>query len=220
LAEPVDREYTQLEIEELATKHGSGSSKFNRLVSKGVIGYRGKAKGLKQILGERGLYLADMRCHQADSIKDKRGLIGGVILPDHLDMKRVLGKQPDFIAEKCALQQIIEGRGHIFLPSVACHPEMAGKGIEYCWGYGESTFRKINDKSVKNLESNARNSMSAEHLPLEWIWKYERRRDYMRMYLLLAQQLETDAGMKDLVNHQFLEQSRENVKEKTSRQNF
>jgi hypothetical protein len=117
------------------------------------------------------------------------------------------------MAEKCALQHLIENRGHIFLPSVACHPEMAGKGIEYCWGYGETMFRKINDKSTKNLESNVRKAMSPEHLPLERIWKYERRtRDYMRMYLLLAQQIENNAAIKDHVSHAFLEESRVNLK--------
>jgi hypothetical protein len=49
---------------------------------------------------------------------------------------------------------------------------MAGKGIEYSWGYGETIFRKINDNSTTNLEGNVKQAMSVAHLPLERIWKF------------------------------------------------
>jgi hypothetical protein len=38
---------------------------------------------------------------------------------------------------------------------------MAGNGIEYCWGYGETIFRKINEKVVKNLRKNVSIAVSS-----------------------------------------------------------
>jgi hypothetical protein len=115
--------------------------------------------------------------------------------------------------EKCALQNMIEGRGHIFLASVACHPEMAGNGIEYCWGYGETIFRKINDKIVKNLRSNVAIAISPAHLTLERIWKFSRRpREYMRMYHALSKQILATPKLKEEINHEFLERNRKEIK--------
>ena len=128
-------------------------------------------------------------------------------------MKRVLGKQPDFMNEKCALQNLIEARGHIFLASVACHPEMAGNGIEYCWGYGETVFRKINDKIAKNLQSNVAIAVSPAHLTLERVWKFSRRpREYMRMYLALSKKIDENLSLKEQINHDLLERNRKEMK--------
>jgi hypothetical protein len=74
----------------------------------GVEGYVGRQKGISQILFERGLYKEGMQLHQTNTLID-----GKRVLPEDLDMKRVLARQRDFINEKCALQSLIEGRGHI-----------------------------------------------------------------------------------------------------------
>jgi hypothetical protein len=112
------------------------------------------------------------------------------------------------------LQQIIEERGHIFLKSPACHPEVAGHGIEYCWGYSSTIFRSINDCTAANLERNVAKSLSIEYLTLERIWKFSRRtRDYLRMYYKLAQDLETNPALKDTINHKMYEESRKKVKQ-------
>ena len=64
-----------------------------------------------------------------------------------------------------------------------CHPEMAGNGIEYIWGCSERIFRKNNDQSTENFVKTIKMSLSAQSLPMERIWKFERRsRDYMRSY--------------------------------------
>ena len=60
-----------------------------------------------------------------------------------------IGFRNNILQEKCALQKLIEDRGHIFLPSVACHPEMAAHGIECCWGFGEMKLRQLNDQIAK-----------------------------------------------------------------------
>jgi hypothetical protein len=47
------------------------------------------------------------------------------------------------IHEKTALINIMEARGHMLLPSVKCHPEMAGNGIEYSWGQAERFLNRL-----------------------------------------------------------------------------
>lgn len=41
---------------------------------------------------------------------------------------------PDFKLETSELSNLWRARGHGFELGVKCHPEMAGCGIEYCWG--------------------------------------------------------------------------------------
>jgi len=108
----------------------------------------------------------------------------------------VLGACPDFKKEIGALQELLEKRGHILLMSPkVCeangtvlnwqyHPEIAGVGIEYCWGQAKSKFRReINDKIPKHHHSNVRKALSSDVLSLNYVRKAARRaRDYMRAY--------------------------------------
>ena len=67
------------------------------------------------------------------------------ILSSDLDAHQILMRCPDFLYERNALANLIESRGHILITSVICHPEMAGCGIEYAWGFLKFTFRKMNE---------------------------------------------------------------------------
>jgi hypothetical protein len=98
-------------------------------------GWLGKPKGMKQI---RGLWNSEMKKHESDHEKEKKRLDGKTLLPEHLDMVRVLSKLPDFKGTKCALRKMIEDRGHILMISPKCHPEIAGNGIESAWGFSSS----------------------------------------------------------------------------------
>ena len=93
--------------------------------------------------------------------------------------------------EKGALQEIVESRGHILILSPKCHPELAGCGIEYSWGKSKQYFRRTaNDMIASNLHSNIVKSMQLNVLPIERIWKFERRsRDYRRMYRDVAKEI-------------------------------
>jgi hypothetical protein len=134
--------------------------------------------------------LEGMQGRQAASIKERYIVAGTThkILPAHLDAHAVLGACPDFHYERTALQNVIERRGHILLPSVVCTPETAGGEIEYAWGKFEQ--RKQNDAAVK-LEAGVKfiervKALCTDKsvLPLERIWRYQRRaRDYIRLYL-------------------------------------
>jgi hypothetical protein len=136
--------------------------------------------------------LEGMQGRQAASIKERHIVAGTThkILPAHLDAHAVLGACPDFHYERTALQNVIERRGHILLPSVVCTPETAGGGIEYAWGKLKFEQRKQNDAAVK-LEAGVKfiervKALCTDKsvLPLERIWRYQRRaRDYIRLYL-------------------------------------
>ena len=48
--------------------------------------------------------------------------------------RKILKELPDFKLETSELSNLWRNRGHGFELGVKCHPEMAGCGIEYCWG--------------------------------------------------------------------------------------
>ena len=78
-------------------------------------GYVGKPKGIKQILWERGLW------------------------QDGLDVDRARSKLADCEDcqnEKSVLEEMMHSTGDLLM-SPKGHPEVAGKGIEYCWGYSK-----------------------------------------------------------------------------------
>jgi hypothetical protein len=67
------------------------------------------------------------------------------------------------------------------------HRELAGRGIEYAWGYSKLIFRKDNDANAKNLRINILNAIKAstKYAPLNLIRirKFARKaRDYKVAY--------------------------------------
>ena len=78
-----------------------------------LAGYVGSAKGAKQMLWELGHW--------------RPGLTLSCC-------KKILKELPDFKLETSELCNLWINRGHGFELGVKCHPEMAGCGIEYCWG--------------------------------------------------------------------------------------
>ena len=136
-------------------------------------GYVGKAKGMKQVLWERGWYIDKM----STTTKDPK-----------MNLGFVLGSLPDFFNERTALQHTVEARGHILVLSPKFHPEVAGVGIEYSWGMSKLKFRReLNDEIPKNLHNNILTSMNRETiLTLPRVRRFARRtRDYCRAYFKL-----------------------------------
>ena len=141
-------------------------------------GYVGKAKGMKQVLWERGWYVDGMSSVSTDPKQN---------------IEMVLGGLPDFKNERSALQHTVEKRGHILMLSPKFHPEVAGVGIEYSWGMSKLKFRReLNDEIPRHLHQNIVSSMCRETiLTLPRIRRFARRtRDYCRAYL----KLENDAA--------------------------
>ena len=57
-------------------------------------------------------------------------------------LQDIMARRPDFQREVSHLAKVFVDRGQGFTLSVKCHPECAGKGIEYCWGKGKYEFRR------------------------------------------------------------------------------
>ena len=165
-----------------------GSEAFDE---KTIKGYIGEAKGIKQLLIERGLWMKGMRGSQDAKQRAKLLAEGKELIDANLDAPRVLSQCADFLNEKGALQELVESRGHILILSPKCHPELAGCGIEYSWGKSKQYFRrKANDMIAANLHRSIVASIQSDVLPIERIWKFERRsRDYRRMYKDVAKDI-------------------------------
>jgi hypothetical protein len=129
---------------------------FEEVIIKEHKGYVGEAKGSDQYLWERGLYF------------DKRETPNGSMAPmvfrlDKCDPKErteewsqvwLLSNLTDFEKEQSALEKKYLDRGDIPLFCAKGHPELAGKGVEFCWGVSKRNFRKINNSVGKHLHAN------------------------------------------------------------------
>jgi hypothetical protein len=116
----LDRPYSQMQLAEMQSR-----SRSNKPLPTTKKGWLHQPKGMKQILWERGLYVNGMNKYQ---------------------MQQSLAKCSDFQNEKIGIQKLLESRGHILIVSPKCHPEIAGSGIEYCWGMADLIFRKVEGK--------------------------------------------------------------------------
>ena len=63
--------------------------------------------------------------------------------------------------------------------SPKCHPEVAGHGVEYCWGVSKLRFRRDNDGQSRTFFPRVRNALAS--VTLRMVFKFERRaRSYRR----------------------------------------
>ena len=138
-----------------------------------------------------------------------------------LDAHAHLSACPDFHYERTALQNVIETRGHILLPSVVCTPETAGGGIEYAWGKLKFEQRRQNDAAAK-LEAGAKFIERVKLLctdkiilPLHRVWKFQRRaRDYIRLYLEVGQRnRRTALTFKEIETMRTIQKTHRNIME-------
>jgi hypothetical protein len=147
-----------------------------------------------QVLYERGMHVVGMKGAQTEGRRLELEFKNKLeqIVPPHLDAHAVLSKCPDFANEKSALQKIVEDRGHLLLPSVICHPECAGGGIEYAWGKLKYEWRCRNAASDKRsggkvfIDAVKDLFVDDKVLPMSRVFKFARRaRDYIRLYASL-----------------------------------
>jgi hypothetical protein len=102
-------------------------------------------------------------------------------------MKSILSNLPDFQNQQIGMRTLLELRGHILIVSPKCHPELAGSGIEYCWGIAGINFGNILNKNSQNVRGHIARVLGPEILSLSRDWKYERKsRDYMRLYYKMS----------------------------------
>ena len=68
------------------------------------------------------------------------------------DMAEALNKCSDFMNETSAFEDELASWGHYGVLSPKVHPELAGQGVEYCWGKGKLHFRRNNTMYNKTFE--------------------------------------------------------------------
>ena len=68
-----------------------------------------------------------------------------------------------------------------------CHPEIAGRVIEYAWGYSKLRFRiDFNDAVARNLKVNVLELLDKDVLVVDRVRKFARKtREYKLTYALL-----------------------------------
>jgi hypothetical protein len=124
-----------------------------------------------------------MKGRKTQGVKEMLELKGKheLMFPPELDAYAVLEKCPDIMFEKTALQQVVESRGHILLPSVVCTQETAGGGIEYASSKLKIEQKKENGSAMKlesGIKLNDRVSKlckSKEILPVCRVFRFQRR---------------------------------------------
>ena len=155
-------------------------------------GYVGKPKGMLDVLFERGLLDPERLKGGKDGnkieyTKDAKTIDG---IPDEsYSLSSMLAQCRDFQNEPTAMEELTELLGHKQEKTPKKHPEIAGRGIEYCWGKAKMTFRHNNNYSpnAKNLEGRVRDALdSSTVLTLERARKFNRKAtDYKRSYVAL-----------------------------------
>ena len=85
------------------------------------------------------------------------------------------------IAQVSQLELLVKERGHILEKSPKGHPELAGVGIQYCWGKAKMHFRRNKKQRVETKFLDLINEcLSLDVLPLARIRKFARKAADMR----------------------------------------
>jgi hypothetical protein len=104
-------------------------------------------------------------------------------------VREILKRCEDFANETPQLEFIAHKYLGAFIRlTPKCHPDIAGRGIEYAWGYAKLRFRHgINDAAASHLEENVKAALSREVLTINRICKFARKaRDYKLTYSYLV----------------------------------
>jgi hypothetical protein len=121
-----------------------------------------------------------------------------------------LAGRRDFQEEKTVIEKLFIDDGHLVLASPRYHPELAGLGIEYCWGKSKWCFRRqANDLKPENLTTNVLTSLGDQPflrrgkqcdapLPLCRVRKFARRaRLYCELFHAYPSKHHADKALED-----------------------
>ena len=113
---------------------------FNSLTSsvQSMVQQNGKAKGLRMVLEERGLWRRGLRiqCRKPGTDKFLKTCLEG----GQCCARALIAGQKDFQAQRCRLQEEVEEKGHLVLFYPKFHCEL--NFIEYFWGAVKRFTRK------------------------------------------------------------------------------
>jgi hypothetical protein len=109
-------------------------------------------------------------------------------------LRHILDNCEHFKNEKTKLAILLEEHGGYCRMTPKCHPEIAGVGIDYDWGYVKLTYqKKINDGVAAHLEENEKKVLSTKDvLTINRTRKFARKaRDYKLTYWYLIRMIDT-----------------------------
>jgi hypothetical protein len=179
-------------------------------------GYVGEPKGAAHIAFERGFFDSSLKLPNGKKVSfagsklqaaeaaefDEAVEAAATTIIDHRKKKKpkvkrdketsvreILKRCEDFANETPQLESIAQKYLGAFIRlTPKCHPEIAGRGIEYAWGYAKLRFRRgINDAVASHLEENVKAALSREVLTINRIRKFARKaRDYKLTYSYLV----------------------------------
>jgi hypothetical protein len=152
-------------------------------------GWEGKAKGMEQILWERGWIDGNRprKDYSKLGTKDSMGLIrSGTSLLD------LVANCSDFENEETMLQTKGQEMGVFVDRTPKCHCELAGEGIEYSWGCAKNLYRRQPLKTKRgksNFRATVRQCFSREVITIDRVRLFSQRaRAYMLAYQLLREE--------------------------------
>lgn len=181
------RSYRLLELQELARTHGVD---VKIMKSREKKGWQGQAKGLLQVLWERGwIDEGNLERYTVDPATDANGeVLDGA---EEWSLRVLMASCLDFAEEMTALQHVGKELGVSVIISPKFHAEMAGEGIEYSWGITKGLYRRkpLNSKrSKERFKELVHECTSREILRTETVRKLSRRaRAYICAYYSLYQ---------------------------------
>ena len=157
-------------------------------------GWVGKAKGMLQVSFERGWIDSKKydpqhnKAQQYYTVDGRKDECGNSI--NDSSLRRRMEQMPDFVGEETLLQ--FHGRkiGVIIDHSPKAHPEVAGEGVEYDWGFTKMLYRRQHiekKRSKEKFRQLVSHCISREVVTVEHRRKFARRaRRYLLAYLALA----------------------------------
>ncbi|KAI2513790.1 hypothetical protein MHU86_573 [Fragilaria crotonensis] len=145
-------------------------------------GWVGKAKGLLQILWERGFI--DTSKLSSYTLTGRKNELGNVDVS--FSLKHLMAMCPDFLNEEGMMEHIGAELGVEVMLTPKCHAEIAGEGVEYMWACSKGAYRNLalkEKKGKENFIAGVRHCLSAKVISVERIRKFARRaRQYLIAY--------------------------------------
>lgn len=137
---------------------------------------RGKPKGIKRVLEERGLWKEGLNL-DCQMCKNRKMSADSVRIDCCL--RKIMASQPDFVVQKSAIVELIEGAGHIciFYPKFHCELNF----IEMYWGAAKCYARNYCDYTWTGLQETVPRALDSVNIIT--IRKFARKSwRYMELY--------------------------------------
>ena len=157
-----------------------------------IPGYINKPKGALQIAFERGFLDKDGKLYNGKKAsltgtKSKNPVTGVVEVDKETSILRLLHRCSDFKNEQTQMSYILNLLDVRLRLTPKCHPEIAGRGIEYAWGYSKLRFRRdFNDTVANHLKENVMKSLDRSVITINRSRNFARKaREYKLTYSLI-----------------------------------